>query len=170
MWPDVHVGSISLVETWFDHVLQAPEGRLFIIAPFIDIELLDACGALHSFWQAINHKQSRLRLWTATWDLAIAVSSALSVWPWQELMVYYGGPLHAKAYLHMPARRSPSALIGSMNFTRSGLRGCGELGVLLTPGTNTALNRLLFNLWQELETEAVGHPACRPLATRGGLK
>lgn len=159
--PNIEVGSAGLLSAWMNEVMAHPRGSLLLVAPFVDESLLDPNGPIGWFWHSLDHKASCLRIWTVSPKIADRLLLALSQWRWSDFNVHFGGPLHAKAYVHLTPDGNGSALLGSMNFTAAGLRGVGELGVLVRAQRNHSLRQLVTALYSGLYVEMMAHPLYR---------
>ena len=158
--PNIEVGSPGLLSSWMNEVVTHPRGSLLLVTPFVDEGLLDRSGPVGWFWHSLDHKAFCLRIWTLSLQVADRLLLALSHWRWSDLNVHFGGPLHAKAYVHLTPEGNGSALLGSMNFTAAGLRGVGELGVLVRAQGNPGLRQLVTALHSGLYVEMMAHPLC----------
>ncbi len=159
--PNIEVGSAGILYAWMNQVIAQPCGSLLLVAPFVDESLVDPTGPAGWFWDSLDHKGSSLRIWTLTPQIADRLLMMLSRWRWSDLNVHFGGPLHAKAYVHLTPDGNGCALLGSMNFTAAGLRGVGELGVLVRAQRHHSLRELVAALHSGLYMEMMAHPLCR---------
>lgn len=161
--PGIEIGGPGILRGWLEEVITCPHGSITIICPFIDECLFDSTGPLRWFWTSINHKSCCLRVWTRSREGGFRLNQLLARWNWGDLNIHFGGTAHAKVYMHLMPDGNVSAVVGSMNFTRAGLNGKGELGLLARTRFHSEFRKPLVTLHESLKQEMLRQQCVRQL-------